>query len=224
MKSKRKYIGVIILLVLSLVLTACGGSSPMYEEGSITAENADENLAKFNIGVKYSDLVKGEVPEFAPDVSTDEGLGDFMYEMPSVDNYPLIVKGEGDVNVEIVVPKEEKSTGLQDFITYAASNFNLLDYTLQSGEKLSVSVRAMEAKLAEDYILTGTYRPGAYIAPNELYGLLLQENGIQVSMVTAKTVGNTMGIVFAREKYEGKEIRKLVGSEVADQVYDAAQY
>ena len=195
----RKFIALFMALCMVFMLTACG---EITEQEPITAENAAEKLASFRIDVEYPNLIKGEVPEFIPDVSTDEGLGDFMYEMPSIENYPLSVKGEGDVNVEIFVPQEEKMSGLQEFIAFAAGEFNIRNNTLESGERVSVSVRSLEAKLAEDYILTGAYRPEAYIAANELYGLLLEENGIQVSMITDKTVGNTMGIVFSREKYD----------------------
>lgn len=195
----RKFIALFMVLCMVFMLTACG---EIAEPEPITAENAAEKLASFRIDVEYPNLIKGEVPEFTPDASGDDGMGDFMYEMPSIDNYPLSVKGNGDVNVEIFVPQEEKMTGLQEFITFAAGEFNIRNNTLESGERVSVSVRSLEAKMAEDYILTGAYRPKAYIAANELYGLLLQENGIQVSMITDKTVGNTMGIVFSREKYD----------------------
>ena len=195
----RKFIALLMALCMVFMLTACG---EIAEPEPITAENAAEKLASFRIDVEYPNLIKGEVPEFTLDASDDDGMGDFMYEMPSIDNYPLSVKGNGDVNVEIFVPQEEKMTGLQEFITFAAGEFNIRNNTLESGERVSVSVRSLEAKMAEDYILTGAYRPKAYIAANELYGLLLQENGIQVSMITDKTVGNTMGIVFSREKYD----------------------
>lgn len=197
---KRKSIIVVMLLVLSLVLSAC--SPDGYEDVTITAENAQENLDKFKIDVHYSDLVKGEVPEVIPDATGEDILGGFMYELPDISNYSLSVEGDGEVNIEIFVPQEDNGSGILDFVTHAATAFNNENHTLESGEKVSVSVRSLEASLAEDYILSGIYYPEGYIASNEMYGLLMEENGINVSLITPRTVGNTMGIVLEQEKYD----------------------
>lgn len=197
---KRKSIIVVMLLVLSLVLSAC--SSGVHETVTITAENAQENMDKFKIDVHYSDLVKGEVPEVLPDATGENILGGFMYELPDISNYSLSVNGNGDVNIEIFVPQEDNGSGILDFVTYAAATFNNENHTLESGERISVSVRSLEASLAEDYILSGAYYPEGYLAANELYGSLMEENGINVSLITPKTVGNTVGLVLEQEKYD----------------------
>ena len=197
---KRKSIIVVMLLVLSLVLSAC--SPDGYEDVTITAENAQENLDKFKIDVHYSDLVKGEVPEVMPDATGEDILGGFMYELPDISNYSLSVEGDGEVNIEIFVPQEDNGSSILEFVTHAANSFNKENHVLESGESVSVSVRSLEASLAEDYILSGIYYPEGYIASNELYGLLMEENGINVSMITPKTVGNTVGLVLEHAKYD----------------------
>ena len=198
---KRKSIIVVMLLVLSLILSACGAPG-MYEEGSITAENAQENMDKFNIDVHYPDLVKGEVPDIMPDVSGGDIGGGFMYELPDISNYSLSVEGNGDVNIEIFVPQEDNGSSILDFVIHAAETFNNEGHTLESGERISVSVRSLEASLAEDYILSGAYYPEGYLAANELYGSLMEENGINVSMIAPKTIGNTVGLVLEQAKYD----------------------
>lgn len=199
---KRKSIILVMLLVLSLILSACGGPTGMYEEGSITAENAQEIMDKFKIDVHYPELVKGEVPEILPDVSDDDVTGGFMYELPDISNYSLSVEGNGDVNIEIFVPQEDNGSGILDFVTHAAVSFNNEKHTLESGERVTVSVRSLEASLAEDYILSGAYYPEGYLASNELYGTLMEENGINVSLITPKTIGNTVGLVLEQAKYD----------------------
>lgn len=197
---KRKFIIVAMLLVFSLILSAC--SAGMYEAGSITGENALENLNKFNIDVYYPDLVKGEIPEILPDANGEGGTGGFMYELPDITNYSLSVKGNGDVNIEIFVPEEDNGSSILDFVIYAAEAFNSENHTIPSGKCASVSVRSLEASLAEDYILSGSYYPEGYLAANELYGALMEENGIDVSMITPKVVGNTVGLVLEQSKYD----------------------
>lgn len=198
---KFKWIALVsLMLVVAMLFTACE-ISYIYEEGSITAENAEENLQKFNIKIHDAELIKGEVPEFEPIDSQEESFSGFMYEMPSISNYPLAVDGNADVDIEIFVPQEDNGSSILDFVTYAANEFNESGYTLDSGETVSVSVRSLEASLAEDYILSGSYYPEGYIAANEIYGSLMEVNGIDVSLITSRTIGNTVGLIMLNEKY-----------------------
>ena len=196
----RKFIAVLLALAMTFMLGAC---AEITEPVPVTAENAEEIMNSFKISVNYPDLVKGEVPEgIHDDADLSDVLGGFMFEMPSISNYPLSVEGNGDVDIEIFVPQEDNGSGILDFVTHAASSFNAKQYTLESGETVSISVRSLEASLAEDYILSGSYYPEGYIASNELYGSLMDENGIEVSLVVPRTVGNTMGIVLEKSTYD----------------------
>lgn len=189
-----------MFLSISFVLSAC--TAGMYEPGSITAENAQEIMNKFDISVHYPELVKGEIPEVLPDASGEGGNGGFMYELPDISNYSLSVRGDGEVNIEIFVPEEDNGSSILDFVIYAAESFNNENHTIASGKRVTVSVRSLEASLAEDYILSGSYYPEGYLAANELYGALMEENGIDVSMITPKVVGNTVGLVLEQSKYD----------------------
>lgn len=196
----RKIIAVILVFAMILMLGAC---AEMPEPEPITSENAEVMLGKFRVNVSYPELVKGEVPIGIHDNDEfSDVLGGFMFEMPDISNYALSVEGNGDVDIEIFVPQEDNGSGILDFITHAAQNFNSKRYTLETGETVSVSVRSLEASLAEDYILSGSYYPEGYLASNELYGSLMDVNGIEVSLVTSRTVGNTMGIVLEKSKYD----------------------
>lgn len=197
---KRKITAVILVLAMIFMLGACSEAT---EKEPITAENAAEHMSKFKISVNYPELVKGEVPEFTHDNFTGSDVfGGFMYELPDISNYALSVEGNGDVDIEIFVPQEDNGSGILDFVTHVANEFNVAGRKLESGETVSVSVRSLEASLAEDYILSGSYYPEGYLASNELYGSLMEENGIEISLVTPRTVGNTMGIVLEQSKYE----------------------
>ena len=196
----RKFIAVLLALAMTFMLGAC---AEIPEPEPVTAENAEEIMKSFRISVNYPELVKGEVPEgIHDDADLSDVLGGFMFEMPSISNYPLSVEGNGDVDIEIFVPQEDNGSGILDFVAYAANSFNAKQYTLESGETVSISVRSLEASLAEDYILSGSYYPEGYIASNEMYGCLMDENGIEVSLVAPRTVGNTMGIVLEKSKYD----------------------
>lgn len=183
-----------VMVVMCCVLTACEVVEPV----EVTSENVwtlmDEYVNK--IGYKNKELVKGTIPEGGD----SSGSGpDIMYELPDITNYPVTVKGNGEVNVEIFVPTENNGSSIVKFIEQAATQFNSAGVKV-NGKTASVSIRTLEATLAEDYILSGAYRPEGYIASNELYGILMNENGIAAAKVSDKLVGNVMGIAIQKAK------------------------
>lgn len=193
----------LLVLIFSMLITLCGCDTvEVYEAGSITKENALSTMEKFNIKVSERELVKDEIPVREPQ-SEAPNQDVIMYEMPDVTNYDLAVKGGADVDVEIFVPIEDDGSSIRDVIVNAAKNFNADKIMMDGSDKtVSVSIRCLEASLAEEYILNGTYYPKGYIAANELYGIWMNENGIQVSNIQSRTIGNTMGIVIENEKYD----------------------
>lgn len=201
MKKNNHVAFVLLMIVMAFALSGCEITTPVYNSGEVTKENASSYLEKYNIDVRTSKLTKGKIPEQAPHSEVpDQSV--FMYELPDVSNYELIVKGKAQLDVEIFVPVEDNGGSMREFVAYAAKKFNAEEIKLPDSDKtVSVSIRCLEPSLAEEYILNGVYYPKGYIAANELYGILMKENGINVSIVKNKTVGNTMGIVIARQKY-----------------------
>lgn len=201
MSKFKRLLCTVIVVSLVFVLCACD-IVQVYEPNTVTKENAYSYMEKFNIDVRDSKLIKGEIPVQAPhDEVPDQSM--FMYELPDVANYDLDVKGNGDIDVEIFVPIENNGSSLRDVVIDAAKKFNAEAITLEDTSKtVSVSIRCLESSLAEEYILNGTYYPKGYIAANELYGILMNENGINISLVQNKTIGNVMGIVIEKSKYE----------------------
>lgn len=200
---KRKHFGLFMAILIFLILfTGCDILEPVYEYGTVTKENVVEITNKLRIAVATSKPVKGTIPEFEAE-NIDTAQTTYMYELPSISNYALDVKGNGEVDVEVFVPLENNGSSIREFISYAAETFNTAGFTVgEPAKTVSVSVRSLEASLAEEYILNGVYYPKGYVAANELYGILMQENGIEVSMVQSKTAGNTMGIVTSKAKYD----------------------
>ena len=201
MSKLKRLLCAAIVVSLVFVLCACDVVE-VYEPNTVTKENAYSYMEKFNIDVRDSKPIKGEIPVQAPhDEVPDQSM--FMYELPDVSNYDLDVKGNGDIDVEIFVPIENNGSSLRDVVIDAAKKFNAEGIAIEgSDKKVSVSIRCLESSLAEEYILNGTYYPKGYIAANELYGVLMNENGINISLVQNKTIGNVMGIVIEKSKYE----------------------
>lgn len=197
MKSKLLFLVLVVVLAISL----CGCEAP-YESGSVTKENALATLEKLNIKTYTTEKVRGEIPVTLATEQTSNTTNLFMYELPDISNYEPDVKGSGEVDVEIFVPLEDNGSSIRNLIDHVADSFNHANHSLADGRTISVTVRSLEASLAEEYILNGVYYPKGYIAANELYGVLMQENGIEVSLIANKTFGNTMGVLISNAKYE----------------------
>lgn len=206
MKKAKKWL-IFVLLVLLCTNLLCGcdlHDAALYEPGSINSDNANEYLNNIvaKIGYDTSKLVKGQVPAFdmqEPTLSGDEE--EFMYELPDISEYPLDVTGIGEINVEIFVPFEDNGSAIRNAVKFVAECFNEKKYEV-NGKVASVSIRSLEANLANEYILNEFYMPQGYIPSNELYGTLLSENGIDMNMICNSTVRNTIGLVIENSKYD----------------------
>lgn len=206
MKNAKKWL-IFVLLVLLCTNLLCGcdlHDAVLYEPGSVNSDNANEYLNNIvaKIGYNTSKLVKGQVPAFdmqEPTLSGDEE--EFMYELPDISEYPLDVAGIGEINVEIFVPFEDNGSAIRNAVKFVAECFNEKKYEV-NGKVASVSIRSLEANLANEYILNEFYMPQGYIPSNELYGTLLSENGIDMNMICNSTVRNTIGLVIENSKYD----------------------
>lgn len=202
MTGRKKILGMMVaLLTISMLLSSCIYlGSPDYSEIDITEENRLDLLNELNIKIHECELVKGEVPE--REASDEENEQQFFYELPDINNYPLDIEGSGEIDVEIFLPLENNGSSMRELVKNAAQEFNAANLKSANGQIMSVSIRALDSSLAEDFINSKSYMPKGYIAPNELCSALIQANGIDVQMVCSKLVGNTMGIAIAKEKYD----------------------
>ena len=90
MSKLKRLLCATIIVSLVFVLCACD-IVQVYEPNTVTKENAYSYMEKFNIDVRDSKLIKGEIPVQAPlDEVPDQSM--FMYELPDVANYDLDVK------------------------------------------------------------------------------------------------------------------------------------
>lgn len=200
-KIEKKKNSFWLVLLLILMFGLCGCEEIVYESGTVTKENIDSTIEKFNITTDTSKLIKGDISNYEILENDKNESNVFMYELPDISNYDLDVSGKGEIDVEIFVPLESNGSSIRELMVYTAKAFNDENKVLEDGRRVSVSIRSLEASLAEEYILNGVYYPKGYIAANELYGILMQENGIDVSLIQSRTFGNTMGVAIENSKF-----------------------
>ena len=123
--------------------------------------------------------------------------------LPDLNEYP-IVYGERETSerevVEIFTSSEKAGRGRDGFYVELADAFNRQGYTISNGKRASIAIRKIASGLGAQFILANRYVPDAFSPSNELWGKMLEDNGIQVETIAAVTAPNTAGIVVKKSR------------------------
>ncbi len=177
----------------------------------ISKEEAMEDLPKL--------LKKISVTSVEPRKAQVEiGSSSLADELPDISKYPLSVSGNGDIDVEIFSSTEKSSKGTDGWLNEVAENFNNENFEID-GRDISVSVRPVASGLSVDYISSGKYVPQAYTPSNELWGEMVEAEGVDIQLVDDSLVSNTAGILVDKDTYS--EIEKKYGTVSIDTVIQA---
>lgn len=162
---------------------------PSYQ---ISEEEAQAKLTKLLHNVD----VKNVEPRKAP---VDFTSNDLANTLPDIDQYPLTVTGDGQVNIEIFASPEKAGSGTDGWLNETAKSFNQKHERTASGMTMSVSVRSISSGMGSDYIVSGKYLPDAYTPSNSMWGTMAVSNGAQLSTRngTDRLVGNVAGILLS---------------------------
>lgn len=122
-------------------------------------------------------------------------------ELPDIESsYPFVIAGNGDVNIEIFSSGEKAAeTGSDSFLTSMAKKFNAQRNTTSDGKTMSVSLRSVPSGTAAEYISTGKYQPECYTPSNTLFGELVKNEGVELTVETDRLVGNVAGILVSKK-------------------------
>ncbi len=177
----------------------------------ISKEEAMEDLPKL--------LKKISVTSVEPRKAQVEiGSSSLADELPNISKYPLSVSGNGDIDVEIFSSTEKSSKGTDGWLNEVAENFNNENFEID-GRGISVSVRPVASGLSVDYISSGKYVPQAYTPSNELWGEMVEAEGVDIQLVDDSLVNNTAGILVDKDTYS--EIEKKYGTVSIDTIIQA---
>lgn len=187
-KNKVIFIGVVsVVLLFALVLigvvvnlTTVSNSKP---------KSLDEMLKDINVSERTP--VKASVS------LDDTSLYD---ELPDINKYPLAIKGNGDIDLEIFSSGEKAGEGYESWLLDVAEEFNSSNIKTSDGRTVSVSVRQVSSGLGADYIISNKYLPDLYTPSNSLFGELVNSQGGDLSMYNPRLVGNTAGVLVSKNK------------------------
>ena len=176
-------------LVIGGIVITSNLKKPTYQ---ISEEEAQAKLTKLLHNVD----VKSVEPRKAP---VDFTASDLANTLPDIDQYPLTVTGDGQVNIEIFASPEKAGTGTDGWLNEAAKSFNQQRNRTASGLTMSVSVRSISSGMGSDYIVSGKYLPDAFTPSNSMWGTMAVSNGAELSTKngTDRLVGNVAGILLS---------------------------
>lgn len=210
MKSNKKiFVGVVavlVVIVLAIVGMVNSASSPKVDsDGNIMGKGIDELLKR--VSVTDAEPVKASVN------MADTSLYD---EMPEIDKYPLVVKGTGQVDIEIFTSGEKAGKNTDSWLIECAESFNNSGVTTSDGKSVSISVRSVSSGLAADYIISNKYLPDLYTPSNILFGEYAIDNGADMRLYTERLVGNTAGILVKKNS-SYKDVKSVIDAVIAGQ-------
>ena len=139
-------------------------------------------------------------------------------ELPDIDKaYPIVVEPSGkDLVVEIFSSPEKAGTGTDGWMTEQAEQFNSSDQTV-NGKSVGVRLRSISSGTQIDYILANLNVPTAISPSSELWCEMLRSQGVDVQIVSDKTVGNAAGVLVdsatysqLEEKYGTVDVKAVV--------------
>lgn len=179
--------GVAAVIVGGIIVTNNIGK-PSYE---ISEEEASRKLDKLLRNINVSNVE----PRKATVDFTDNDLANTL---PDINEYPLTITGDGQVNIEIFASPEKAGSGTDGWLNEAAKAFNQQSNRTASGMTMSVSVRSISSGMGSDYIVSGKYLPDAYTPSNSMWGRMAESNGAELSTKngTDRLVGNIAGFLL----------------------------
>ena len=186
MKLTKRIIALMIVLILTAsVITGCG------EKKAYTYDEAAAELKAFNEKIQ-TDTVTPQMDIYS-DESNQVALAD-------ISTFPVVVKGNGDINIEIAAATEMSSEAPDDFLNVVAEAFNKSGAEID-GKSVSVSIRKITSGEVLTYMADGDYRPDVYIPSSNAWGEMLSAKGVKPIEITDRIAGNTAGILMEKATY-----------------------
>ena len=189
-------IGVGVLLIMAIILIISISSNSNKSDSS-NGSNTQSASAK-----TLDDLYKNvKVNQITPTKGTISLDSNNLYdELPEIDKYPLAVKGNGDIDIEIFTSGEKAGKYTDSWLIDVANQFNKGNNVI-NGKSVTMSVRSVSSGMAADYIISNKYLPDLYTPSNTLFGDYAIVNGGNLELYENRLVGNTAGILVKNGAY-----------------------
>lgn len=175
-------------------------SQTVLRDSSVSTSTMTTEQAYADLSSKMKRIGVQEVTVTPQQLDVSEFL-DAKDELPDIaSSYPFVVEGTGEVNIEIFSSGEKAAeSGSDSFLTEMAKKFNSQHNKTTDDKTMSVSLRSIPSGTAAEYISTGKYQPECYTPSNELFGKLVENEGVELTVETNRLVGNVAGILVSKK-------------------------
>ena len=208
-KKAKRILSILLMCVLCATLIGgCGGSSTYEEpEKGLSKEDALTELTTLLKKVDVTENTKPVLDIYSDETTKTNNLAD-------ISTFPVMVKGNGKINIEIAAATEMSSDSPDDWLNIVAEKFNSSGAKID-GKSVSVSVRKITSGETVTYMTDGGYKPDVYVPSNFAWGLMLEDSGIATEKIADRIAGNTAGILIKDSVYD-KFIEKYKKATVAN--------
>lgn len=197
MSKKSIFPIVATIAVVGVVLVVF--SQTVLRDSNVSTSTMTTEQAYADLSSKMKRIGVQEVTVTPQQLDVSEFL-DAKDELPDIESsYPFVVEGTGNVNIEIFSSGEKAAeSGSDSFLTEMAKKFNNQRNKTTGDKTMSVSLRSIPSGTAAEYISTGKYQPECYTPSNTLFGELVKNEGVELTVETPRLAGNVAGILVSK--------------------------
>ena len=197
MSKKSVFPVIATIAVVGVVLVVF--SQTVLRDSNVSTSTMTTEQAYADLSGKMKRIGVQEVTVTPQQLDVSEFL-DAKDELPDIESsYPFVIEGKGDVNIEIFSSGEKAAeSGSDSFLTEMAKKFNNQHNKTADDKTMSVSLRSIPSGTAAEYISTGKYQPECYTPSNTLFGELVKNEGVELTVETPRLVGNVAGILVSK--------------------------
>lgn len=195
----KKVLSVILAIALTAsIMAGCSerGESSGHEEAKKEVYGYNDAIVELEV---LNRGLSADTRKPKLDIYNDAAVSSVLAD---IDTLPFVVKGNGDINIEIAAATEmSKEKTPDNWMTTVAKNFNSAGITY-NGKTVAVSVRKITSGEVFTYMTEGDYEPDVYVPSSWAWGEMLSASGVDVVKLSDRIAGNTAGILMQKETYD----------------------
>ena len=209
MNNLKKLIAV--ALAATIAFTGCSGVRTEKEK-TLSKEEAMTELNTLLKKVDVDEVDNPTIDIYSEDTKEADALAD-------IDTFPLVLRGNGNIDIEIAAPSELCGDAPDDWLINVAQKFNKGGNTID-GKSVSVSIRKISSGEVVTYVNADAYKPDVYIPSNYALGMMIEASGVGIEKIEDRIAGNTAGLLLRKDV--NQEVQEKYGEVTVANVLTAA--
>lgn len=199
MRKTMRLLGILLSVIMVMSMVGCAGGMGERQTTNAQMKKLNDQELSSTLGALIGEITVQDSELVMS--SRQMPVQDLYSELPDIDTYPLSVKGNGSLNLEIFVATERSGSGSDGWMNVVAEQFNKTRPSVD-GQSGSISIRKIASGVSLDYLISGRHTPDAVVFSNELWESMATARGVQLTMIIPRTAGNTAGILMSPQQHK----------------------